>query len=447
VPSATSRHGTVPGMGRTRVGLVCGYLDPMRDGVAAYTRRLAVHTRSAGLEPVIVTTHELAQEAGADVIGVTERWDAAGVASAARALRRLDLDVVHVQFAPSVFGFTRAVGLLPLFLPKRVPLVVTLHEYGVARQSTGGRGMRSLMWSLAERRQYADRETLLLAPRAQCLLVPSQEHMRVLRARIPRQAIATLEVPIGLNVDIAIGRNGQADRARIRRELGMVPDASLVAFFGFLHPDKGLDRLIAAVAAVQAQRPGTQLLLIGGAASHSVPAIAAHRLRQELEQVAAAFGVLDQVHFTGYLPDAEVSRLLLAADVAVFPFNAGVTSKSSSLLTALASGLPVVATAADSTRGTPVEADGVLWVRPGDTAELAGALALVLGDRRLTDRLKAAGRARAACHSWDAIAAVHAEVYARALAGRIGAESWTEAAEQSRVVPSTAVGGDADVTA
>ncbi len=52
------------------------------------------------------------------------------MAAAAR-LRRLHLDVIHVQFAPSVFGFSRAVGLLPLLLPRGVPLIVTLHEYGV----------------------------------------------------------------------------------------------------------------------------------------------------------------------------------------------------------------------------------------------------------------------------------------------------------------------------
>ena len=53
---------------------------------------------------------------------------------------------------------------------------------------------------------------------------------------------------------------------------------------------------------------------------------------------AAACGMRDQVHFTGYLPAAEVSRLLQAADAAAFPFNSGVTRKSGSLLTALAAG-------------------------------------------------------------------------------------------------------------
>jgi hypothetical protein len=95
----------------------------------------------------------------------------------------------------------------------------------------------------------------------------------------------------------------------------------------------------------------------------------------------------------------------------------------------------------------PTEADGVLRVPPRDTAALTDALGRVLGDRALAGRLTAAGRALAASQSWDAIAAVHAEVYARALASHRGRESWTGAAEPSRVGPTLAVEGDADVTA
>jgi len=433
-------------MSGTRVGLVCGYLDPTRDGVADYTRRLAVHLRPTGLEPLVVTTYERARAAGEGAVGVTERWDVRGVAAAAQALRRLDLDLVHLQFAPSVFGSSRAVGLLPLFLPTRIPLIVTLHEYGVWSGHGRGRRVRSALWSAAERRGYADRETLLLTAWAAYLLVPSPEHLDVLRGRFPRQAPATLEVPIGLNIEVATGDQAQA-RADVRRELSAAPDAPLVVFFGFLHPEKALDRLIAAVAAVRAQRPGAQLLLIGGAESHSVPSSAAHQLRLELEQVAAACGVQDQVHFTGYLPAAGVFRLLQAADAAAFPFNAGVSRKSSSLLAALAAGVPVVATAPPGEVRGPTEADGVLRVPPRDTAALTEALGRVLGDRALADRLAAGGRAVAAGQSWDAIAALHAEVYARALVSHRGGESWTRAAEPSKVGPTPAVEGDADGTA
>ncbi|MGI8702505.1 MAG: glycosyltransferase family 4 protein [Nocardioidaceae bacterium] len=407
----------------TRVGLVCGYLDPTRDGVADYARQLAHSLRTIGLDPLLVTTHDWARSAGEGTVGVTERWDARGVAACGRALRRLDLDLVHVQFAPSVFGFSRAIGLLPLVLPRSTPLVVTLHEYGV-QSDDGDRQRRSLprarsaAWSAVERSRLADRETLLLAPRAARLLVPSSEHQAVLRARLPRQAGAAVEVPIGLNIDVptAVAVQSQAEgRDNVRRELGAAPDATLVAFFGFLHREKALDRLIAAVAAVRARRPATELLIIGGGESHSVPPAAAQQLRRELEEVSAACGMQEHVHFTGHLPEAEVSRLLRAADAAAFPFDAGVTRKSSSMLAALAAGVPVVATAAPGEVLAATEASGVLRIPPGNTAALAQALLRVLEDRALADRLTSAGRERAASQSWDAIAAAHAEVYATAL--------------------------------
>jgi glycosyltransferase involved in cell wall biosynthesis len=433
-------------MRRTRVGLVCGYLEPRLDGVADYTQRLATHLHAIGVEPVVLTTYGLAQSGEEHAVGVTQRWNAGGVVSAARMMRHMDLDIVHVQFAPSVYGFSRVVGLLPLFLPRRIPLIVTLHEYGVWSGHGPGRRARSALWSAAEHRRVADRETLLLAPRARSLLIPSSEHRDVLRARFGHRTPLTLEVPIGVNVAITATNRAQV-RADVRRELGAPSDTPIVAFFGFLHPEKALDQLIASVGALQAWWPGTRLLLIGGAVSHSVAAAAAHRLRIELEQIATAHGVRDQVHLTGYRPDAEVSRLLQAADVAVFPFKAGVTRKSSSLLTALAAGVPAVVTAPVGEVPEPTEVDGVLRVPSGQLSALTDALSQVLSDRAVADQLTAAGRRRAARQSWDAIAAAHTEVYRRALAVRRGGESWTGTGEPSRVVPSTTVEGNADVTA
>ena len=98
-------------VGRLRVGLVCGHFDPARDGVADYTRHLARQLRAAGCESLICTAHRYARTPGEEIVGVTDRWDVRGVRRAARTISRLPLDVVHVQFAPSAFGFSRAVGL------------------------------------------------------------------------------------------------------------------------------------------------------------------------------------------------------------------------------------------------------------------------------------------------------------------------------------------------
>src|SRR5258708_20449697 len=77
------------------------------------------------------------------------------------------------------------------------------------------------------------------------------------------------------------------------------------------------------------------------------------------------------VVITGYLPEARISRLLQAADVAVFPFNSGVTMKSSSLLAALSHDVPTIATWPN--RQDAHADDAVLWLPPRDTGTPAAA--------------------------------------------------------------------------
>jgi glycosyltransferase involved in cell wall biosynthesis len=106
---------------------------------------------------------------------------------------------------------------------------------------------------------------------------------------------------------------------------------------------------------------------------------------------------------------------LHAADVAVFPFDAGVTAKSGSLLAALAHGVPTIATSPPGVLDRPTEVDGVLRVPPRNIAALADALLLVLSDCDLATRLAAAGRACADRWPWPRIAAFHAQTYAEVL--------------------------------
>ena len=64
-------------MRRTRVGLICGYFDPNRDGVADYTRRLAAHLSHTGQDPLIVTTFEFQlHPVGPNVLSGPVLWDA-----------------------------------------------------------------------------------------------------------------------------------------------------------------------------------------------------------------------------------------------------------------------------------------------------------------------------------------------------------------------------------
>lgn len=396
-----------------RVGLVCGELEPARDGVADYTLQLASALREVGCQPFILTTHRHAKAIGEPAIGVTARWTWRGASQAGRAIRRLALDVTHVQFAPSVYDFSRAVGILPMFLASASPLVVTLHEYGVWRATGVGGALRSRAWSFVERRGWLDRESLLLPPQCRCIIVTNPHHQAIVRQRWPTLNDRVVEIPIGSNVTRAPIARDHARRA-IRERLGAGPAAPVIVFFGFLHPVKRLTGLIEAAASLRAEYPDAHVVIMGGGESHSVTHAEAAHLRERLLGAAARLGIADRVRMTGYLPAEEVSRMLLAADAAVFPFDDGVTLKSSSLLAALEHELPTIATWPDQHDASAT--DAVLWIPPHDTPAIERALRRVLGDSALAMRLRQAGLALIARRRWSQIAAQHMSAYQRVLA-------------------------------
>jgi len=265
-----------------------------------------------------------------------------------------------------------------------------------------------------ERQRRADRETLLLTVEADRLLVTAPEHADVVRDRFADRRLEVTHVPIAPNIPVARFA-GQDVPSAVRASLGLPPETPLAVFFGFLHPVKGLAGLIEAIAAARRVVSDLRLVIAGGGESHSVHADAADAMRRGLEDVARRHGVEQQVVFTGYLPEDDVSRLLRAADAAVFPFDAGVTAKSGSLLAALAHGVPTIATSPPGVLDRPTEVQGVLRVPPRNTAALTDALLLVLSDRDLATRLAAGGRACADRWTWPRIADFHAQMYAQVL--------------------------------
>jgi glycosyltransferase involved in cell wall biosynthesis len=369
--------------------MVQGHADPERDGVADYVRHLTAALRAAGEEVLPVP-----------VLGPRE---------AAVRLRALDPDLAHVQFAPSAFGFSARPGLLPNYV-RGLPFVTTLHEYGwwaAPKWVPGG------VWRPLERWGVWDRETWRFAPRSKALLTTNEGHARIVRERLGRTAV---RVPLAPNVPDL----GPADRAATRRRLDIPDDAQVVAFFGFVHPVKGLRYLIEALARLRGGgRRRLHLLVLGGFTSLALPEHEARAFRDELEAWTRTCGVAAHVTITGHLPAEEISAGLHAADVAAFPFTAGATTKSGALLSAFAHGLPTLVTAADPPDPLLVDGESVVVApRVRDALVLVAGLARLLDDEPLRRKVAAGGAALMVGRSWEEIAATHRDVYAEVLRGR-----------------------------
>lgn len=398
-----------------KVALVCGTFAPERDGVADYVGRLADELEAIGVRCVIAARAsdgnagaEPRSAGGHRAVAVVPNWSWWHSRRAAAGLDALGCDVVHVQFAPSAYGYSPAVGWLPSRL--RTPLVTTVHEYGWWSWPSR---LPERAWRLLERHGRYDRETGLLAGRSRAVLATNAAHAEAVLRRLRRTAEI---VPIGPNIPGPFTDHATA-AARVRSRMSLDPEALLLVFFGFVHPVKGVRELIDAVAQLTAEGQRLAVVVAGGFTSLALPGAEAEDFRAEVERRIADRGVADRVTLTGWLPPERVSELLSAADGVVLPLTAGVTTKSGSLLAAFAHEVPVLATLADEP--DPLLADGrnlLRIARRRSPEAIAAAARRLVAHPELGRRVAAGGAELAAGRSWPTIAAEHARIYTAVLA-------------------------------
>lgn len=163
-------------------------------------------------------------------------------------------------------------------------------------------------------------------------------------------------------------------------------------YLGAIHPRKNVARLIRAYTAYRAAGGPAVKLLLGGRLAWQTG---------EIERARRASDYRDDIHFLGYVDEAELPRLLGSALALVYPsLNEGFGVP---LLEAMHAEVPIVTS--DRSSLPEVAGQAALFVNPEDIQDLAEALRRVAVDTALTDRLVAAGRERRARYDWDSAAA------------------------------------------
>jgi len=207
-------------------------------------------------------------------------------------------------------------------------------------------------------------------------------------------------VPHGRDTDAF--RPGGLDRAELRRRHGLDEDEPLVVFLGTLHPYKGVDDLIEALAGAGESRPG---LLLVGAGDDAVS-------RATLERARSRLG--GRVHSFGPQRFDRVPQFLAMADAAIIPQRAShatLGQMPAKLFDAMALGVPAISTAVSD---IPAVLDGAGWVvPPNDPAALRAAILERFANPGEAGRR--AERARQRCverYSWNAMEAALAPVFA-----------------------------------
>lgn len=265
----------------------------------------------------------------------------------ARDASSLGFDVVHTLFPTTVVqGYTLVEGAPLLFGPLTLPWP----------SSDGGATARSRMVSavaggavnLIERRLH--RQTL---ERAAAILVSGRPALDALPERAQAKCI---EVPFGVDVSRFTG--------------SPLPEEPVILFLSVLLPRKGYDVLLRALPLVRQRVPRARLILAG----HDPRSLVEHA-----RGLASELGVADMVEFAGPVEPADAPAMHRRARVFCQPSLGepfGLT-----ILEAMASGRPVVATSAGGVPGFMRHGVNGALVPPGDSQLLADALSSLLEDR------------------------------------------------------------------
>jgi len=241
-----------------------------------------------------------------------------------------------------------------------------------------------VVWGQGYDFQSTKRRSAIVLKHADAVIALSGDMKRELQHLWPRNVFI---IPNGIRLQAF----EKISRAAARRDLDIGEMVKIVLFVGRLDPIKGLKYLIEAMPAIKEVEPEVRLLLVGDGPE-----------RRELERLANKLGLSECVIFVGRVSEDRVPTYMVASDVFVLPSLSegfGIVN-----LEAMAAGLPIVATSVGGVPSLVAEGINGFLVDPGNAAQIASRVSLLLGDPRLRHFMSTNNQEKVQRYTWDKVA-------------------------------------------
>ena len=373
-----------------KVCMICGSYPPAKCGIGDHAARLAEHLALNGVAVDVLTRSETpVPPSPSELVNVFPLLSSAPAMDAAKiALHVAEnrCDLIHLQFPTWAYRRSLGISLLPPLLRviTRVPLVATFHE--VVRSHPVNRiRLKPIVYA------------------SSAVIATTEEDCRWLREHVLLRDGRVVHVPIGPCMEPVGELPG--GRAEYRRHLGLADDDVAICYFGFILRNKMLEDLLAAVRNVAESGSKVRLVLMTG--FDRTEGLYGSRIRARVAEI----GLADHVVQTGYVSPAEASRCFGACDFATLLFRDGASFRRSSLLTAMAHGLPVLSYAQGEPPAGISNGANILLSPMGNVRALTDNMLRMIREPGLRHRLSDGALETARRFSWPSIARQTIELY------------------------------------
>lgn len=353
-------------------------LSTKGDGVGDYSYNLAKELAKRDVGVKILTSKynvvnlEKTQD-NLEILQVIESWKITGLKRIIKEVKLLNLDIINLQYVPYMYGriginFTMPLlpFMLKFFLNKNT--IVTCHELFIDWSFTP----KKFIIALIQRIQFF----ILLFGSKKIISVTNKHTKKIKRYnKLFNKEIIT--IPVGSNIEVV--NVSEIWKNRVHSELN-IEDNFIMAIFGLLHPLSNVEVVFYALKTLLQNNYKVKLMCIGDM-ERSNPGYF-----KMLKIMENEMNLNENIIWTGYLKDKDVSLYLSVTDLVIFPRKYGVDLHSGSLIAALSHGLPVIAVKGDNLDES-LNNSAIIFFSPNDSNELAQKIEDLIIDKDLRYKL------------------------------------------------------------
>jgi len=192
-------------------------------------------------------------------------------------------------------------------------------------------------------------------------------------ARDPHLARNSQVIYNGVDLDHFVRSSSMDAAAALRRDLNIPTNTPVFCCIAAFRPEKAQQNILLAMSDDRLGNSGVHGLFAGDGAE-----------RPRIESLAKELGLTDRVHFLGNIPD--VRPVLAASNFSVISSTA-VETFSFAMLESMSMGTPLVSSRIGGADEAVIPGRTGYLVAPGNVAELAKAMATMIGDPERTFRM------------------------------------------------------------